>query len=122
MKTKPTTFHDMLIAADPELAAMVEEARQNIRIAEQIYSLRHRRKLTQKQLAERVGTRQSVIARLEDSDYESYTLDTLRRVAAALGAVLRVEMVPAEDAEGRAKSVKRRPARKAARRARPASA
>jgi len=52
---------------------------------------------TQAQLAERVGTTQSVIARLEDADYEGYTLRMLDRIAAALGQRVEVTFVPEGD-------------------------
>jgi predicted transcriptional regulator len=40
--------------------------------------------VTQKELAKLVGTTQSVIARLEDADYEGHALSMLSRIAAAL--------------------------------------
>ena len=49
--------------------------------------------LTQRQLAERVGTSQPAIARLE-AGLVSPTLDTVKRVAAAAGYELRVELAP----------------------------
>jgi len=50
----------------------------NLDIAQQIYDLRMKSGLTQKQLAERVGTSTSVISRLEDADYQGYSLSMLR--------------------------------------------
>ena len=52
-------------------------------------------KLTQKQLAELVGTTQSVIARLEDADYEGHSLSMLQRIAAAVNKRLEVRFVSA---------------------------
>jgi predicted transcriptional regulator len=40
--------------------------------------------LTQERLAELVGTTQSVISRLEDSDYDGHSLSMLSRIAEAL--------------------------------------
>jgi len=54
--------------------------------------LRAARGLTQAQLAERMGTTQSVIARLEAGERVP-TLVTLERVAAALEAVLEVRLL-----------------------------
>ena len=48
--------------------------------------------LAQEQLAKRVGTKQPVIARLEDADYEGHSLNMLQRIAKALNRTLRVEM------------------------------
>ncbi len=49
--------------------------------------------LTQRDFAERVGTSQSAIAKLEQGDANP-TIDTLSRCAAAAGFALRVELVP----------------------------
>lgn len=49
--------------------------------------------LTQRELAERVGTSQSAIAKLEQGTTNP-TLDTLARCAAATGFALRIELVP----------------------------
>lgn len=50
-----------------------------------IYDHRERHGLTQKALAVRVGTTQSVIARLENADYEGHSLRMMARIAAAVG-------------------------------------
>lgn len=83
------------IGDDRERAAAVERERVNAEIAEEIYTLRVGAGLTQGQLAERVGTHQSAISRLEDADYEGHSLAMLRRVAGALGRRLEVRMVEA---------------------------
>ena len=84
-----------LLGDTPELQARIEEEKFNIRVAQMIYDARHRARLTQKQLAELVGTKQQVIARLEDADYEGHSLMMLQRIAAALGRQLEVSMAPA---------------------------
>lgn len=71
-------------AADPELQQLLEEERVNGQVAELVYQARKRTGLTQAELARRMGTTQSVIARLEDADYEGHSLTMLRRVATAL--------------------------------------
>ena len=45
---------------------------------------------TQMALAKRVGTAQSVIARLEDTEYAGHSLTMLERIAAACGVGLRL--------------------------------
>lgn len=87
---------ERMIGEDPEFRRLVEEERVNSQVARGIYDLRTRRGLTQRQLAERIGTSQSVIARLEDADYEGHSLRMLRRVATALDAHLAVHFVPEE--------------------------
>lgn len=78
----------------PELRARIEEEKLNIQVAQMIYDARHKAGLTQKQLAELIGTKQQVIARLEDADYEGHSLTMLQRIAAALGRRLDISMTP----------------------------
>ena len=79
------------IAANPDLADAVENASFNADVATQVYELRTEARLTQKQLAERIGTHQSVISRIEDADYDGHSLGLLKRIGRALGRKLRVE-------------------------------
>jgi len=58
--------------------------------------IRQEKGLTQEQLAEMVGTQQQNIARIENPAYEGHSLGLLRKVARALGMVVRVEFIPAE--------------------------
>lgn len=53
---------------DPEIQAMIEDASLKARIAQMIYAARIQAELSQQQLADRIGTKQSVIAQLEDAD------------------------------------------------------
>jgi predicted transcriptional regulator len=73
------------VEGDAESEALLEEIRAEAEVARTIYRLRSGAKLTQKALAERVGTTASVISRLEDADYTGHSLAMLRRIAAALG-------------------------------------
>ena len=58
-----------------------------------VQEARQRAYLTQRDMAERVGTSQSAIAKLEQGGTNP-TIDTLARCAAAAGFALRVELVP----------------------------
>ena len=58
-----------------------------------VQEARQRSYLTQRDMAERVGTSQSAIAKLEQGGTNP-TIDTLARCAAAAGFALRVELVP----------------------------
>ena len=80
------------LAKDPSFRQMIEAERLNSRVARLIYDARIEAKLTQKQLAEFVGTTQPVIARLEDADYDGHSLTMLRRIAEALGRRVDVRM------------------------------
>lgn len=79
---------DALIGDDTELRELVRQEVVNSEISRMIYDAREAAKLTQKQLADRIGTTQSVISRLESADYERHSLDMLRRIAEALGQKL----------------------------------
>jgi transcriptional regulator with XRE-family HTH domain len=81
------------LANDPDLAHAVDEERFNASVGAAICAARIEADLTQKQLAERVGTHQSVIARLEDADYDSHSLKILRKIAEALGKRVEVTFV-----------------------------
>ena len=82
------------VEGDPELRELVEEERVNLQVALAIRIARDEAGLTQKELAEMVGTTQSVISRLEDADYEGHTLKTLERIAKALKRRLIIRLEP----------------------------
>lgn len=81
-----------MLGDTPELRERIAEEKLNCEIAQLIYDARHKAGLTQKQLAELIGSKQQVIARLEDADYEGHSLSMLQRIAAALGRRLEVTM------------------------------
>jgi transcriptional regulator with XRE-family HTH domain len=86
------------IKDNPERIASVEAERVNAEVAALIYTMRTEAGLTQGQLAELVGTTQSVISRLEDSDYDGHSLSMLNRIAEALQKKLTV-VLTAQDPE-----------------------
>jgi DNA-binding XRE family transcriptional regulator len=57
-----------------------------LRLTFRITELREKCGLTQAQLADKVGTTQAGISRLENPNYRNYSLTTLEKVAVALGA------------------------------------
>ena len=71
----------------------IANARLNLEVAQMIYDARTTAGLSQRQLAEMLGTRQSVIARLEDADYRGHSLSMLQRVENALGQRLQLRFV-----------------------------
>lgn len=85
---------DELTGEDDELRLMIVEEMVNAQVARMIYDVRTSSGLTQQQLAELIGTRQSTIARLEDADYRGHSLTLLRRIAEALDQRLEVRFVP----------------------------
>lgn len=82
---------------DPDFRARFEAADHAWDIALQLATLRQARGLTQKQVAELLGTKQQAIARLEDPSYSGHSLSMVRRYIEALGASLDVVVVPAEN-------------------------
>src|SRR5439155_21932696 len=72
-------LHRRYIAGRPDQEAALENARLNAAIAREIYDLRTKAGLTQKQLAALCETAHSVFSRPEDADYYSLTLPTLQR-------------------------------------------
>jgi DNA-binding XRE family transcriptional regulator len=77
-----------------EMADLVEQEQANLDVAREIYELRIKAKLSQAELARKVGTTQSVISRLEDADYDGHSLAMLRRIASALEKRIEIRFVP----------------------------
>ncbi len=86
-------LHKRYIEGDPERKVEIQQERVNAEIARLIYDLRKNAGLTQKQLAELVGTTQSVISRLEDADYEGHSFSMLERIAKALNKQIQLSYV-----------------------------
>jgi predicted transcriptional regulator len=87
---------DRVTGKDIELRRMIEDATVNAHVAQLIYDARTSAKLTQARLAKLVGTTQSVIARLEDADYDGHSLTMLQRIAAALDKRVEIRFVPSK--------------------------
>jgi transcriptional regulator with XRE-family HTH domain len=64
------------------------ESAQNAFIAAQIKALREDRQMSQQELADAIGTKQSGISRLENANYSSWRVETLRKLAHAYGVRL----------------------------------
>ncbi len=63
-------------------------------VAWQIKINREFRKLTQKQLARDIGSKQPCISRAEDPSYGRHNLDTLTKIAHAFDCALQVKFIP----------------------------
>ena len=85
---------DHLYFRGPAKQRALAEAFLNAEIAQEIYALRDKAGLTQKQLAKLIGTTDSVISRLEDADYEGHSLKMLQRIATALNLRLEIRFTP----------------------------
>src|SRR2546425_12662813 len=85
---------DRLTGNSEPIKAGIAEARTNLQVAQMIYDARTKAGLSQTELAALIGSRQPVIARLEDADYEGHSLTMLQRIAAALEHRLELRLVP----------------------------
>jgi transcriptional regulator with XRE-family HTH domain len=89
-------LHRRYVGEDAQRKASLERERVNAEVARTIFELREQAGLSQKELAERVDTTQSVISRLEDADYDGHSLSMLNRIAKALNRHIQVVMRPKE--------------------------
>jgi len=78
----------------PEFRKSYDEEVLRLKLAYKIAQLRKARHLSQHELAEKVGTTQQTISRLEDSENTQLNLHTLTRLAMALKAKLDIDLVP----------------------------
>lgn len=104
--TTPTTYtqdavkilHHLYIKDDLERLASLEAEDLKSKIAQQVYELREAAGLSQKQLAEKVGTTAKVISDLEMTDYEDNELGLavlmLQRIAKALNKKVELRIMP----------------------------
>jgi DNA-binding XRE family transcriptional regulator len=97
MRKKTTTDALKILAQmtgrDARLQQAFEEELGHREVARKLYELREGAKLSQAELARRVGTTQSVISRLEDADYEGHSLAMLNRIAAAMQRRVEIRFV-----------------------------
>lgn len=79
---------------EPEFAERFQRAGQAWDVALQLAALREKAGYTQASLARKLKTSQQQISRLESPSYEGHSLGTLRKVASALNAQVRVVFEP----------------------------
>jgi ribosome-binding protein aMBF1 (putative translation factor) len=89
---------ERVTGADSAVRQGIANARINLEVAQMIYDARTKAGFSQRALADLVGSRQSVIARLEDGDYKGHSLSMLQRIGNALGQRLEVRFVAAHRA------------------------
>jgi len=78
---------------DPEFRKAFDKEEIYASLAIQIAKIRQKEALTQQELAKRLHTTQQTISRLENIHNRSYSLDTLIKLAYALGKQLKVKLV-----------------------------
>ena len=77
---------------DPEFKRLYDEEGNKLEIAYKIHQLRRSQGISQLQLAKKLGTTQSNVARLE-AGQQNFTTDTLQKIATAFKRDLRIEFV-----------------------------
>ena len=88
-----TIIHNRFYKGKPERLASLEQERVNAKIARNLYDLRTKSNMTQKELARLVGTTPSVISRLENADYSGHSLSMIQRIAASFNRQVDVKFV-----------------------------
>ncbi|HMK59805.1 MAG TPA: helix-turn-helix transcriptional regulator [Dissulfurispiraceae bacterium] len=78
---------------DSEIRKEYESQRDEFQVASEVIRARARAKMTQAQLARRIGTKTPAISRLESPGYGKASLTTLKKIADALGYELQVKFV-----------------------------
>jgi ribosome-binding protein aMBF1 (putative translation factor) len=81
---------------DPDYVAAYDALEEEFTLASQIIGARARAGLSQTELAARMNTSQSAIARLESGRFRPSTR-TLEKLAAATGSKLRISLEPVND-------------------------
>lgn len=91
---KAIDFQDVLSKKlkDPEFKKNFDEYGKQLEIAYQILQLRKKKKMSQKELAEKIGTTQSNIARIE-AGQQNFTTNTLNKIAFAFNLDLKISFV-----------------------------
>ncbi|MBI6546727.1 MAG: helix-turn-helix transcriptional regulator [Cyanobacteria bacterium NC_groundwater_1444_Ag_S-0.65um_54_12] len=78
---------------DPEVKAAYDALEQEFTLFEELLEARKRAGLTLEQVAEKMGTKPSVISRLSTSKH-SPSVNTLKKYAKAVGHRLEIRMIP----------------------------
>lgn len=95
----------------PNRIADLKQTIQEMSLGEKIRDLREQAGLTQEQLAAKIGSSKSAVSRIEDANYDSHSLTTLRRIAEALDQRLRVDFEPRRVTSRQERAVERQYAR-----------
>lgn len=82
--------HRKLLLKDPEVRRALKEIEPEYQIARALIRARIEKNLTQKQLASKLGTKQSVLSRVENAK-TTPTVSFLKRLAEVLNMNLKIE-------------------------------
>ena len=87
-------LHGRYYEGHSERLVELEAARASAAIARTAYELRTKARLSQGELARRIGATKTVIGDLEDDDFEGDALGLLQRIAGALNKTVEIRVVP----------------------------
>ena len=95
-KTRGTTLSQYLGGEmkDPEFRRLYAEADIEMRVALEITRAREAKKMSQRELADALKTKQQTVSRIERGA-QNVTIETLDRIARALGRGLQVKFIAA---------------------------
>ncbi len=90
---KATDFQEYLKEQlkDKEFKRLYDEYGKQLEISYEILSLRKKAKITQAQLAKKIGTTQSNVARMERGQ-QNFTIETLSKIANTFGKELQISI------------------------------
>ena len=75
---------------NPKFKAVYDQVSTQMNIGEQIAQLRHTARMSQLELAKKVSTSRTAIARYESGNYNRYNVNTLTRIARAFHKKLKI--------------------------------
>ncbi len=84
-------FRKKILGTDKKRGVEIQLETAKLELAEHLVEYREKKEMTQKQLAERLGVKQQVVAKIENGS--NITLETLIKFLNVLGIVLKVEAV-----------------------------
>ena len=90
-------MHRRYIKGNKKRLKRIDKERKRVEIAQKIYALRTQANLTQQELAKCIGTKQSVISRLENAEYKGHTLKILDKIAEAVHCHLTIDFTPEKE-------------------------
>lgn len=108
---KKTAFMDWVdgqLSGDTRLAQDVDDLLNEMRLEQDLVALREERGLSQRELAELLGTSQPYVAKLESGRVKNLGVKTLVKCARALGGTLTIRIEAQGRAPGRRSSPRRR--------------
>jgi DNA-binding XRE family transcriptional regulator len=79
---------------DAEVRREYQAQKEEFQIASEVIKARTKAKMTQAQLARKIGTKTPAISRLESPGYGKASLTTLKKVAHVLGYEVQVKFIP----------------------------